>query len=245
MPGEHAATHDDADIRPLDGRFAKRLLAALGGLVVLSALLHIAGQRIGSEIAAGGHTASAAVHEIVIGNNVLAIPANANRFVSARRDGIAERIDLYLHWPDLKGYTETTRDAFNHAGGGRDILFLSFQERTMSRDMSGRLEPIYRFLMEPDGRDGPDGVTLHDFDKDSGYSNEVLAVSRGKGREPFVARCLEGPAADEALAPCERDVHMGDNLSLTYRFPAELLGQWRALDRGVVRKAQSFLKTGG
>ena len=46
---------------------------------------------------------------------------------------------------------------------------------------------------------------------------------------------------EESLAPCERDVFVGKELSLTYRFPRELLGEWRALDRAVVAKANAML----
>ena len=53
------------------------------------------------------------------------------------------------------------------------------------------------------------------------------------GKDPFVARCLSGPSAEESLAPCERDIHVGDDLSLSYRFPIELLADWQALDKAV------------
>jgi hypothetical protein len=99
-------------------------------------------------------------------------------------------------------------------------------------------------LVRP-GVPGPVGVTLYGFSEKSGYLNEVLAVAEQKGAEPFVARCLSGPSAAESLAPCERDIHLGDNLSLSYRFPREFLGSWRDLDAAIRRKAAAMLKTGG
>lgn len=59
-----------------------------------------------------------------------------------------------------------------------------------------------------------------------------------------MARCLSGASIAESLAPCERDIHVGDNLSLSYRFPGELLGEWRALDAAIRDKAAVMLKTG-
>ena len=47
----------------------------------------------------------------------------------------------------------------------------------------------------------------------------------------------------QSLAPCERDIQVGDDLSLTYRFPQELLADWQALDAAVTAKAARFLKT--
>ncbi len=89
----------------------------------------------------------------------------------------------------------------------------------MSRDMSGRLEPIYSAMLVRPGKAGPGGTTLYAFNEKSGYLNEVLAVAIRPDGETFVARCLVGESAAESLAPCERDVHVGDNLSLSYRFP--------------------------
>ena len=72
----------------------------------------------------------------------------------------------------------------------------------------------------------------------------MLAVATRPGKDPFVARCLSGPSAEESLAPCERDIHVGDGLSLTYRFPREFLGNWQALDAAIAAKAAHILKTG-
>src|SRR5690606_8383858 len=96
----------------------------------------------------------------------------------------------------------------------------------------------------------PGGIVLYAFDENSGYLNEVLAVaprqdSDASGNRPFVARCLAGESAESSLAPCERDIHVGDDLSLTYRFPQHLLGNWRELDAAIRAKAASMLKTGG
>ncbi len=53
---------------------------------------------------------------MVIGNNVIAVPANIIRFEQARRDGIASRLDLYLRYPEMDGYSDAARDDFNHTG---------------------------------------------------------------------------------------------------------------------------------
>ncbi|RVC58061.1 hypothetical protein EN759_34805, partial [Mesorhizobium sp. M00.F.Ca.ET.038.03.1.1] len=91
---------------------------------------------------------------------------------------------------------------------------------------------------------GPGGTTVYAFSEKSGYLNEVLAVAERPGKDPFVARCLSGPSAEESLAPCERDIQVGDDLSLTFRFPRELLANWPALDAAIAAKVASILKTG-
>jgi hypothetical protein len=150
---------------------------------------------------------------------------------------------LYLRWPEMSGYSTAARDDFNHAGGSRRIIFLSFEERMMSRDMSGRFTPIYSSMIVKPGTLGPGGVVLYGFTEKSGYLNEVLAVAERPGDHPFVARCLSGPSAEESLAPCERDVQVGENLSLSYRFPKELLADWQVLEAAVLTETSRILKT--
>ncbi len=224
-----------------DARMSKRIIAVIAVLAVLAVLISLGGAWLGRFLALGGHTEDRTLREIVIGNNVLSVPSNTIRFAEARVDGVTERLDLYLRWPDLDGYTAATRDSFNNAQGDKRIIFLAFTEATMSRDMTGRLEPIYRQLVEQSGRELGYGLTAYAFTEASGYRDEELVV--GPGASPFVARCLTGQAAKDSLAPCERDIRLGEELSLTYRFPRDMLSQSSELDQAVRERAQSFLRT--
>ena len=113
----------------------------------------------------------------------------------------------------------------------------------MSRDMSGRFEPIYSTIIAKPGVPGPAGVVIYEFAKQSGYDDETLVVGERPGKEPFVARCLRGAGAADSLAPCQRDVAFGDGLSLSYRFPEELLPQWREMDAALLARMSSMLRT--
>ena len=228
---------------PIRSSFLNRVFIAFALLALVSAALSLAGKFLGREIALAGHTDDRTVHEVVIGNDVLSVPANMIRFEASRRSGVASRLDLYLQWPQMEGYTEAGRDAFNHLDGSRTILFVSFEERMMSRDMSGRLDPIYRALVEPTGRAGPAGLAVYPFSEKSGYVDEVLIVGDEASATPFVARCLSGEQARQSLAPCERDIHVGDSLNLVYRMPAELAGSWREVEAAVIKAAEGFLQT--
>lgn len=228
---------------PVRSRFFMRVFLAFAGLALLSAAISIGGKWAGRTIALAGHTDSTRLHEVVIGNDVLAVPANMIRFEGSRRDGVAARLDLYLRWPEMDGYSNAARDDFNHADGSKTILFLSFEERMMSRDMSGRLDPIYRSLVEGDGRKGPAGLTIYSFVEKSGYMDEILVVGENGNDTPFVARCLSGEQARLSLAPCERDIHIGTGLTLTYRMPAGLAGSWSEVEAAVRATVEGFLQT--
>lgn len=222
--------------------FLVKVFYAFAALALLSVVISVGGKYLGRTIALGGHTEDISPREVVIGNDVITAPANTIRFPEQRSDGVASRLDLYLRWPQLDGYSAEARDDFNHAKDGGDIIFLSFERRMMSRDMSGRLEPIYASLLVEPGQPGPAGVTTYAFYPKSGYLDETLAVAaRSDGTAPFVARCLTEESSAQSLAPCERDIQVGEDLSLTYRFPRDLLSDWENLDRAIRAKAASML----
>lgn len=224
--------------------FVQRLFHVFLGLALLSAAISAAGHWLGGRLALGGHSHTTTVHEIVLGNDVLAVPENMIRFEEARRPGVTNRLDLYLHWPELEGYSEAMRDAFNHVDGSRELIFVTFHKRLMSRDMSGRFEPIYAALTEP-GTPGPAGLEMRPFRSSVGYLDEVLAVGPADGKgERFVARCLTGHQAADSLAPCERDIHLGDGLSVNFRFPERMLNDWQSLDRALTAKIGEMLQSG-
>jgi hypothetical protein len=240
---EHRNSAGAAEIGGLDQAFLVRAFYVLITLAVISALIAAMGRWLGPSICMGGYSNDPTPREIVIGNNVLSVPANTIRFAEARHDGIAPRLDLYLRWPELTGYSNKARADFNNTNGRKDILFLSFEPQAMSRDMSGRFGPVYSSLISEPGSAGENGITFYNFKSDTGYMNEELAVAERPDAEPFVARCLVGVAARESLAPCQRDVLVGNQLSLNYRFPRELLADWQSLDKAVVTKAGSFIRT--
>lgn len=227
--------------RVVDSALTARVFHGLVALALLSLAVTVAGKWFGERIAMGGHTDDTTVHAIVMGDNLLAVPANMIRFEQARRSGDAERLDLYVRYPAIEGYSRETRDAFNHAGTSHSILFLGFSEQIMSRDMSGRFGPIYSSLILRPETPGPAGIVFYEFPEKSGYLGERLAVAERPGRDPFVARCLVGAEAEKSLAPCERDILVGERLSLTYRFPERFLGEWQALDAAVENLAASLL----
>jgi hypothetical protein len=71
--------------------FARKLFYGFAALALLSLAISLAGRWAGQAILMGGHSDDTSSREIVIGNDVLAVPANMIRFEAARRDGAARR----------------------------------------------------------------------------------------------------------------------------------------------------------
>ena len=223
-------------------RFLIRVFYAFAAMALLSLGISVAGSWFGRSLSMAGQSDSLHPYEIVIGNNVLTVPENTIRFEKARVGGEAQQLDVYFRWPTMEGYSRDVRDEFNNRGGLRTIIFASIEQALMSRDMSGRLEPIYKHVIEPAPQPGPADLQVYRFKPQSGYVNEMLMVGALPGGKAFVARCLTGPSAAESLAPCERDVAFGKGLSVTYRFPEALLTDWRQLDKAVMGRIGGFLR---
>ncbi|MDE1158691.1 MAG: hypothetical protein PW791_10520 [Neorhizobium sp.] len=228
----HLPASDEDQERPLiSNRFVLRLTIAIAIIACLTVAIGIGGQWFGGRIALAGHTESTAPLSIEIGQDRLAIPANTIRFPEQRRDGQTERLDIYLTWPEMQGYSRAERLRFDDVTQPSSLIFLQMSEGTMSRDMSGRLSPIYARLFEGQPEQGPSGLTLHRLRKDSGYGSEVVLTGPEKGADTYVVRCLL-PAAGEAAtsSDCQRDVLAGDNLSVLYRFSSSQLKDWQRID---------------
>ncbi|APG90841.1 hypothetical protein [Sinorhizobium americanum] len=223
----------------LSPRLAYMVIAAVGLLATLVLAISLSTPWLGEKLARAGHTSSRESLDIFIGQDHLRLPANVIRFDSQRATGVAERVDLYLTWPTLEGYSDATRHVFNDVDQPERLIFIQISQSTMSRDMSGRLEPIYRHILEESAQLGPAGLTKYDAKPSSSYAGEAFFAAARPGRPPFALRCLlPGSPATSTSADCQRDFHAGKDLSILYRFSAKLLPEWQAIDASL----ESFIR---
>ncbi len=219
-------------------------IMAIASLVAAAATVAIvlAGRSVGHSLALGGHSDRVTPIEIVLGNNVLTVPENMIRERTQRGGGELQHLELYLRWPELSGYSDDAAEIFNGRSIARALVFVSIERTSMSRDMSGRYEKIYQPLLQEPGIEGPSGLRLRGFRPEAGYGNELLATSERKDGGVFAARCLAGLQGRQSPAGCERDVRIGKNLSMTYRFPRELLDQWQAMDEALTATISRMIR---
>lgn len=228
------------DERPLiSSGLVYRLTAGVAVLAGLTIAITVGGHWLGERISLAGHTANTKPVTVMVGEDTLRLGANTIRFPSQRVDGAAERIDLYLTWPQMQGYSEADRLRFDDISQSSPLIFLQISQSTMSRDMSGRLEPIYSHLTEGEAFAGPYGLTGHRLRADAGYSGEVLLTAPRANQPDYVVRCILPASPDQATSgDCQRDVAIGKDLSVLYRFSSNQLKDWRAMDEAV----QAFVK---
>jgi hypothetical protein len=215
----------------------RKLFIAMLIIGFLSVLISVSGRMFGGKVMLGGNSVSIETHEIVIANAVLNVPENYIRHSDQRSPGVKAELDLYAVLPSLEGYSAKNKVFFNNEQKAESqLLFITIEPQQMSRDMSGRFDPIYRQLINPMPENtATNGLESYTFKEDRAiFANERLFVgARGEDR-PFVARCITGADGDQAIAPCERDVFLANDLSVKYRFPFWLLKDYRILDKQVL-----------
>jgi hypothetical protein len=211
-----------------------KIVTLLAVLAALSVALSIGGKYYGDWLIRDGQTLSAAPVALTIGQDRLTLPQNTIRFKQQRHSGAYDSVNAYVTWPDMQGYTEATAPRFDDPAQFKHLIFMEFSQSVMSRDMSGRLEPIYSKLFLEPATAGPAGLTVHRLDPKAGYDGEVIMTAEIAPSNIYVVRCLMPATADAATsADCQRDIHVGHDLTLLYRFSSDLLPEWRKLDAAV------------
>lgn len=218
----------------ISNRFLYRLTAIVALLAALTLAVSIGGRWFGERIALAGHTDSTEEFLIQIGQDKLRLPANMIRFRDQRRNGVTERVDIYFTWPEQQGYSSALRARFDDIAQSSNLIFLQISQSTMSRDMSGRLEPIYSKLFDGDPQPAKFGLTLHRLRSDSGYGKEIILSAQRPDSPDYVVRCLLPGAGEQPTSgDCQRDIHIGQDLTVLYRFSSVLLKDWQHIDAAV------------
>lgn len=243
MPGhldriarEHATDEAKTEISPKLGR---QVLVFAASLLALSLVMYCAAMLFGEGISRGGHSASSKPLEIIIGNSALRVPSNVIRFSSQRHPGTHGRLELYLHWPTLSGYNELLDSSFSRAGDQSDLIFVSLEPRTMSLDMSGRIQPIYSRFFDGSNTKGPAGLIRQPLSAKGGFIDEDLFYEAASPY-PFATRCVR-PKSTISTPFCIRDIHIGKDLMLTYRFHVRHLPDWLKIDRRIRKYSNTLL----
>lgn len=229
-----ATTGNDEHAPLISNRLITRLTIGVAILAGLTLAISITGRMLGERIALAGHTEKTDAVDVIIGQDHLRLPANTIRFEEQRRTGRAERVDLYLTWPEMNGYSNGERALFNDATRPESLIFLNLSQSTMSKDMSGRLGPIYSHLFDARPEPGPAGLTRQPLKQNSGYGEEVFFTGILPDGSDYAVRCMM-PVIDtqSTSADCQRDIHIGRDLSVLYRFSSRLLPQWQAMEARV------------
>jgi hypothetical protein len=191
------------------------------------------------DIALAGKSNDPTPVAFTVAGATLTVPGNTVRFASTRSGGTVARVELLLRWPGLEGFTDANADIFRDSSSLAPLIYVTIAPRETPLDMDDRLSSIYASYFGGDPFAGPSGLTGRNMTADSGYAGEEVYYAR-TGPVRFAARCM-AEASAEVPATCIRDVNIGRNLSMLYRFNRFYLGDWAAMDRELKTAASSFL----
>lgn len=243
---DHASSYDQAPL--LNPVFVWKCAGIIVILAMLTLAISFAGRIVGNSIILAGHTEETTRHAIVIGNDTMILPANMIRFETQRTSGVQTAIDLYFTWPEMEGYSMARASVFNQSHSAGPLIFARVAQATMSRDMSGRFGPIYMRLVEGSALPGPAGLSAWRLKPGTGYAGELLFAETRDAEDRYVVRCLvdsrPSDAEFETFTGCQRDIAVGGDLSLTYRFSSDLLPHWKAIDDAVKARFEAALAEG-
>lgn len=219
-----------------------RILFLFGLLAILTVAISFVGRWIGQTISMGGHTNSTAIHDIFIDRDHLRIPANLIRFASQRRTGTADQVNLQFTWPEMEGFTDNNSLRFNDQTQSETLIFVELARRIMTLDMTDRVNPIYKDLLEEKSSPGVAGLTIRPFKADGPYKGEVMVTKDRGDQRAFAMRCmLPAPGMQTSSADCQRDIYLGQDLSVMVRYSSKLLPDWEAIDSAVEKKVKSLI----
>ncbi len=213
-------------------------VVVLTGIVVVSFTL--GAQYFGRQAIKSINSDDLSIKQIIVGNDVVNIPANVFRLKNQREATTSKRLDLFYLWPDFEGYSLARHDRFYGKEASSDnLIFVTIENRKISLDMSARLEAVYSQLLEGAPQKTNFGLVFQRLKPEAGYSGEELFYDKNSP-SPYVVRCQREPSA-QTSASCMRDINIGKGLSLTYRFSRDLLANWRSIEATIVNLSAGYL----
>ncbi len=216
----------------------RKIMITAVTLLIAALAMFASAHFFGDNLSRAGHSSSTAQLEIVIGDEYLKIPANKVRFYNQRHSGAHEKLDLYIHWPSLSGYQDSLSSDFNNSTENKNLVFVTIEPRNMSYDMSGRVAPIYTQFFEGRAEPTNTGLVKQALSAKGGFIDEDLYYA-ASSPYPFATRCVREIASTTPF--CIRDIHVGKNLMLTYRFHQKYLGDWIELEQSIRALTKSMI----
>lgn len=167
------------------------------------------------------------------------VPPAAIRVPLQRRPGAQERIDLAFLWPSLVPPDPAAKPKLTDEPAGQDRLLVSIVANSGIAAPADLITTIYPRYLDNPPREGPPGLTVLPFRKNTPYQGEDL-VYASASQDTFAVRCSRATATP-GICLLDRRVGAAD---ITVRFPRDWLIDWRELARGIDRLIASLRPAG-
>lgn len=216
--------------------FNKKLIIGIVVALLFLALIFMALRSYTNPETLGGFSSDTTPTTIAIGDTQLSVPRNLIRFHDQRESSIVSKLDLFIQWPSIKGFSKENAATFQNTKGANELIFLTLEVGEPLDSSQQKLRGLYqRFFTKSPWR-GPAGLIGNELDSSSGYlSEDVLYANHDD--DLFLTRCLqEDKTANANLLPtCIYEFTLGDGVNVYVRFHRSHLKEWKVLDERVRR----------
>ena len=191
---------------------------------------------------AAAPTGRSTMVQVTVRGTAFTIPANYMESSVARAGGEMDQLALAALFPSWRGYSDGEARAFTGNAPDSPVIRLSLRGDVSDLDQQARLERIYMpYMIDRKGTAGPFGLTLYNFEKDSGYERNDLFA--GRGDKGLVLLLCERESADLPSPNCLAiDQTLAKNLSFSYRFKRAYLARWQEISGGAQALIAKFRK---
>ncbi|MBI1239893.1 MAG: hypothetical protein GC199_11195 [Alphaproteobacteria bacterium] len=185
-------------------------------------------------------TISTAPVNLTVGGIDFEIPANYTRIPKSRAGGKQEEVALHALLPDLAPATAANEAEFaDSSPTARRVMMLIHLNGTPLTERDRFVRVFQNQVVDPEGEDGPYGLTLYTFQPRSGYAGHDLFTGVDARGQLAVIRCaIEAP--DLPAPECQRDLDLAPGLSLSYQYKREFLTDWKKIDADIVNLVTGF-----
>ena len=175
-----------------------------------------------------------------VGGKRFLIPSNYIVYSAERQGSQHRRVSLAALMPDFRGFSLAEAHQFADDSARSHVVHLRIWADDLALSEAAQLHRVLlHFVKSPRGQPGSFGLTRYSFRTDNGYRGQDLFVGVYRG-QTIVLRCWRAAGTNQA-PDCMRDLRLGHNVVLSYRFKRTYLGQWRQIAQGVRQLVAQFL----
>lgn len=214
----------------------KKILIGIFVILALLGLMFMALRSYTNPETLGGFSSDTTSTNIKVADAHLFVPRNMIRFKDQRESPALSKLDLFVQWPSMKGFTKEDAATFQNINGANELIFITLEVGEPLDSAQQKLDGLYsRFFSKSPWR-GPGGLMGNELDSSSGYLSEDILYAK-QDDTLFLTRCLQDGkrTTDNLLPTCIYEFTFEDGVNIYVRFHRSHLAEWRVLDERVKR----------